>query len=315
MKKLKTILFIVFIFAMRLPALLAQDILILRNGDVINVKVLEVLDAELKYKKQQNLDGPVYSAKKTDIYMVKYGNGEKEMFQTPTTADNNTSTPPANTTTTTTQTPSSLPKPEPPPLVKKEEVIVKNTYEEAAPIAELKNTALHLNVLGPLTFGPVLNLEFKITPKTYLMYHIRYGYLGLFTHKAYKIEGMDKKILKLSPLNIGVGTGFKHFFAAGQKGAFYTGLEVEFSCGGSHFDQLDDIRSWRQKDAALNFSGNFGYRWINASDWILNIGILPFVSKKIKNEWWDADKSSVVYRGDKRWMYGSVVELSVGKQF
>jgi opacity protein-like surface antigen len=60
----------------------AQDIIIKKNTDEIECKVLEIEQEVIKYKKYSNLDGPTYSISKEDIFMVKYENGEKEVFKT-----------------------------------------------------------------------------------------------------------------------------------------------------------------------------------------------------------------------------------------
>lgn len=57
----------------------AQDIIILRNGDEIESKVVKVGD-EIEYKKWSNQDGPIYTLKRDDVFMVKYVNGEKDIF-------------------------------------------------------------------------------------------------------------------------------------------------------------------------------------------------------------------------------------------
>lgn len=58
----------------------AQDLLIKRNGDELLVKVIEVMKEDIKYKKFSNIDGPLYTMSKTEIFMIKYENGEKELF-------------------------------------------------------------------------------------------------------------------------------------------------------------------------------------------------------------------------------------------
>lgn len=55
----------------------AQDVLIKRNGDELEVKVLEINLQEVKYKRFDNLEGPVISIAKADIFMIKYENGTK----------------------------------------------------------------------------------------------------------------------------------------------------------------------------------------------------------------------------------------------
>jgi len=57
------------------------DELILRNGNEIKVKVLEITPTQIKYKKCDVSDGPLYIANKGDVFMVKFSNGTKEVFK------------------------------------------------------------------------------------------------------------------------------------------------------------------------------------------------------------------------------------------
>lgn len=61
-------------------ALLAQDNIIMRNGEEIKAKVQEVGITEIKYKKFDNPTGPVYTILKSDVFIIKYENGSKEVF-------------------------------------------------------------------------------------------------------------------------------------------------------------------------------------------------------------------------------------------
>jgi hypothetical protein len=58
------------------------DNIILQNGEEVMARVLEVTVEEIKYKRCDNLDGPVYSIKKADVFMIKYANGTKDIFAT-----------------------------------------------------------------------------------------------------------------------------------------------------------------------------------------------------------------------------------------
>lgn len=58
----------------------AQDNIVMKNGDEIKAKVVEITVGEIKYKKFDNLDGPIYTSPKTDVVFVKYANGSKEVF-------------------------------------------------------------------------------------------------------------------------------------------------------------------------------------------------------------------------------------------
>jgi hypothetical protein len=69
---------------------LAQDIITLKNGEEVKALVQEVGATEIKYKKFENATGPTYVLQKAEIFMIKYANGERDVFTTPVT------TPPAN---------------------------------------------------------------------------------------------------------------------------------------------------------------------------------------------------------------------------
>ena len=68
------------IFATSTLSLNAQDILVRKSGEVENVKLLEVSPTEVKYKKSNNEDGPVFIEKRSNLYSVKYKNGEVLVF-------------------------------------------------------------------------------------------------------------------------------------------------------------------------------------------------------------------------------------------
>lgn len=58
----------------------AQDLIIHRNGNEQQVKVLEVSADEIKYKKWSNQNGPTYTVSTSDIFMIKYSDGSKDSF-------------------------------------------------------------------------------------------------------------------------------------------------------------------------------------------------------------------------------------------
>ena len=58
----------------------SQDIVIKKNGDEILAKVTEITNDAIKYKKHENIDGPVYSISKLEVFMIRYQNGSKEIF-------------------------------------------------------------------------------------------------------------------------------------------------------------------------------------------------------------------------------------------
>lgn len=58
----------------------AQDILTRRSGEVVAVKVVEITPAEVKYRRADNLEGPLISVWRSDVFMIRYANGTKEVL-------------------------------------------------------------------------------------------------------------------------------------------------------------------------------------------------------------------------------------------
>ena len=59
---------------------ITPDVIILKNGEDIQVLVQEVSDIEVKYKKIENSNGPNYTLKKSEVIMIRYANGSRDMF-------------------------------------------------------------------------------------------------------------------------------------------------------------------------------------------------------------------------------------------
>jgi len=57
------------------------DLIIKRDGEEINAKILEIDDIKIKYKPSTHLDGPTRVINKSAVFMIKYKNGTKELFK------------------------------------------------------------------------------------------------------------------------------------------------------------------------------------------------------------------------------------------
>tara|TARA_B110000259_G_C13929202_1_gene368226 strand:+ start:243 stop:827 length:585 start_codon:yes stop_codon:yes gene_type:complete len=58
----------------------SQDLITTKKGEDLQVKVLEINIDLIKYKRFDNLNGPIFSIMKSDILMVRYENGTKDIF-------------------------------------------------------------------------------------------------------------------------------------------------------------------------------------------------------------------------------------------
>lgn len=59
----------------------AQDLITKKDGTDIEAKILEVSNTELKYKKLDNMDGPVFTIPTSEVLIVRYSNGTNQVFQ------------------------------------------------------------------------------------------------------------------------------------------------------------------------------------------------------------------------------------------
>jgi len=80
-----------FVFFICLQSLFySQDVITKKDGTDIDAKIIEITINEVKYKKFSNLQGPSYTISKNEILMIRYENGEKEIFDSNTSSVSNT---------------------------------------------------------------------------------------------------------------------------------------------------------------------------------------------------------------------------------
>lgn len=65
----------------------AQDLITKKDGTDISAKVLELTITEIKYKKYDNLSGPIYTLPISDVLMIRYEDGTKDIFNKVVSSD------------------------------------------------------------------------------------------------------------------------------------------------------------------------------------------------------------------------------------
>lgn len=65
----------------------AQDLIVMKNAEEVLAKVTVITTDSVSYKKWSNLEGPSYTISKSNIFYIKYQNGEKDVFQEEKTAN------------------------------------------------------------------------------------------------------------------------------------------------------------------------------------------------------------------------------------
>ncbi len=140
---MKTIRIITLFFLAGILTTHAQDRITLKSGEEIRGRVEEVTTDLIKYKKEDNLNGPMYSIEKSRVFMIDYANGSREVF-------NQTSQSSAG--------------------------------AKDVNLATLPDGSFNFNPLGFLQLGPIIQYEKRMSTNTVFAPYFRYAYLGLLTH-------------------------------------------------------------------------------------------------------------------------------------
>lgn len=59
----------------------AQDVIVTRDSKFINASVKEISDTEIRYKRQDNPDGPVFVIRTSEVSSILFANGEVQSFE------------------------------------------------------------------------------------------------------------------------------------------------------------------------------------------------------------------------------------------
>ena len=77
---MKKFVFVFLLAGMCLPGLWAQDIIMLHDSTEIVARVLQVSPEEIKYRRADNPEGPVFILPTGDVLIVHYANGTSQTF-------------------------------------------------------------------------------------------------------------------------------------------------------------------------------------------------------------------------------------------
>jgi hypothetical protein len=68
------------VFVLTITICCSQDVVLKKSGEEISVKVLEIGNTEIIYKNFNNQEEPVFTMLKSEIFMISYKNGVKDIF-------------------------------------------------------------------------------------------------------------------------------------------------------------------------------------------------------------------------------------------
>jgi len=79
---MKRLIILIPFFLVFISSGFSQDTIFMHNDDIVVSKVIEVSSDQIKYKKFDNPDGPVYYKNQNEIARIVYANGYQENFST-----------------------------------------------------------------------------------------------------------------------------------------------------------------------------------------------------------------------------------------
>jgi hypothetical protein len=74
----------IFIFTLGAISAIAQDRLFLRTGAEVSVQLADTSSGFIRYRRSDNLGGPIYSVLRKDVYRIDYGDGRSEFVSAAT---------------------------------------------------------------------------------------------------------------------------------------------------------------------------------------------------------------------------------------
>lgn len=190
----------------------SQDIIFKNDKSEVKAKVLEILDREIKYKKWDFMEGPTYSMRKNEIFMIIYENGRRETFNKRTDQPEGTPTPATK----------SLPEVNSPDTVL---FLPKTIYRTKEPLPVANTEEVEEKIL------PVASSRYIFTPRD----------KSISKSRANRTEGHRLVGLRVNVLPEGVAGGVGISYGADSyKWRNNLGLHTDFEFGGGNYTKTDD---------------------------------------------------------------------------
>jgi hypothetical protein len=148
--------------------------------------------------------------------------------------------------------------------------------------ANLPVWTLNINLFDIALYGPIIQMEFKVSNRGYLVPWIRYSYAGAVSQYNWTNFEDDAK---MDPVSTAIGLGLKKFIP-GDKNLehIFWGVFGEFIYEKGLKDTYDDYYQYEQTRTAVALYLNVGYRWKSQRNFYWSLGVLPGYYYDLKNE-------------------------------
>src|SRR5271157_3508606 len=236
--KMKTcIALLTFVLSAVVASAFAQDIIVLKSGDEIKSKVIEITPTEIKYKKFDNLDGPTVVILKSEASLIKYANGTEDVMS----SNNSSASAPGDN---------------------------GGTAHPAFPGSVASGgVSLFVMPLGFLEFGPVFGAEFAPVPNLSVGVHVRIESLGLLSYVITENgDGYEPNTIS----GMGIGADVNKYPQTVRKGFYFGGL-LEHLWGTATYNQ-GDVDEYRNTTSFLAAAFDGGYKFNLSGSFYLRTG-------------------------------------------
>jgi hypothetical protein len=275
----KTYLTAFLLISLMFGTLSGQDTIILKNGNEIRSKVLEINNNEVRYKRFDNLDGPTISLMKSEIFMIKYLNGTKDVIN----IDNSSSR--------------------------------GNGQDSVRKYIDKKpdRVGLYLNPLGFIQFGPMIGTEITRNSKLIIDGHIRFSSLGAL---IYVINANDEDGEPYKVTGLGVGGGVKTFMPS-RIGGLYIGGMFEYGWQTNYYAQ-NKSWIWQSDDKYIVATSSIGYKFRFNSGLFINTGVYLGGEYTFYDRWYytqNYNNDSSIHDNPASVRVFGMLEVSIGIEF
>jgi hypothetical protein len=147
--------------------------------------------------------------------------------------------------------------------------------------ANLPAWTLNFNVVDAALYGPIIQMEFKISNRGYLVPWLRYSFAGAVSQYNWTNFEDDAK---MDPVSTALALGFKKFIP-GDKNLqhIFWGFFGEFIYEKGMKNTGSDYEFEQTRTAVAAYL-NIGYRWKSQRNFYWSLGILPGYYYDLKNE-------------------------------
>ncbi len=179
--------------------------------------------------------------------------------------------------------------------------------------ANLPAWTFNINLVDIALYGPVIQMEFKITNRGYLVPWIRYSYAGVVSQYNWtNFEDYNK----FNPVSTAIALGYKKFIPGDRNlQHIYWGLFGEFVYEKGLKDT--DVPSYEYEQTRTAVVGyiNVGYRWKSRRNFYWSLGVLPGFSYDLSNEAIYTDSGGPVPGDYKKYGLTGMIDFSFGWNF